>query len=170
MRIHFIIIKGTHHSYHHHYIRGIKLILSMDDITFRGHSALRLCLSFLQAQTRCLAPQSRRCRSALLDLLHYWGYSTSQQCKNPHAVFWVHMRVFVCTSNLLSLQDRGAFKSSLLLCDIILAFIDSCVVWWISFNIHTCTHTNTLESSEYDESTVTFFKGQNAWWPIRFEV
>lgn len=47
-------------------------------------------------------------------------------------------------------------KFSSLLCDIVLAFIDSCVVWWISFNIHTRTHTNTPESSEYDETlTIT---------------
>ncbi|GAA6231279.1 transmembrane protein 87A-like [Lates japonicus] len=31
--------------------------------------------------------------------------------------------------------DRGNNDSSRLLCDIVLAFIDSCIVWWISFNI-----------------------------------
>ncbi|TWW77757.1 Transmembrane protein 87B [Takifugu flavidus] len=32
-------------------------------------------------------------------------------------------------------SERGTSDSSMLLCDIVLAFIDSCVVWWISFEL-----------------------------------
>lgn len=40
----------------------------------------------------------------------------------------------------VSLQDRGDNTSSRFLCDIVLAFIDSCIAWWISFTMY--THVN----------------------------
>ena len=94
-----------------------------------------------QAQTGRVAPQSGWCGSALPALLHHRGDPPSQRCRSlTHTLTHSHTQSFewacVCLT-CVSVQDRGDNGSSRNLCYVILAFIDSCIVWWISFDAHT---------------------------------
>lgn len=94
-----------------------------------------------QAKTRRSTSPSGWSWYALPDVLCHRGHSACQHCKSPSV--WTYVCVFhdrscvLCLFCVYFLQDRGDNTHTRVLCDIVLAFTDSCIVWWISFNVDT---------------------------------